>query len=50
MSFTAKIGNPQIDGDIAYVWTHPHWAGVTRIFGNLPTEKMLIDITRICSK
>ena len=32
------------------MWTHPHWAGVTRISGNLLANKMLIDITRIRSK
>ena len=34
----------------AYMWIHPHWAGVTRILGNLPAEKTLFDITRIPSK
>ena len=32
-----------------YMLTHPHWPGVTRIAGNLPTKKMLFDITRIRS-
>ena len=31
----------------AYIWTHPHWAGVTRISDNLPAQKMLFDIIRI---
>ena len=35
---------------LAYVWTHLQWASLTRIPDNLPTLKMLIDITHICSK
>ena len=28
------------------MWTHPHWAGVTRISGDVPAIKMLVGFTR----
>ena len=34
----------------SYMWTHPHWAGVTRNFRQLISKKMLFGITRILSK
>ena len=35
---------------ITYMWTHPYWAGVTRISDNVPAQRMFVDITRIRSK
>ena len=48
--FAASCGMWNVVIIYSYIWTHSHWAGVTRISDNLPARKILFKITRICSR
>ena len=47
VGFMGELCDKKVKEGNAYIWTHPHWAGVTRISDNLHVKEMLVNFTRI---
>ena len=48
--YCSEMQNLSLYVSSTYMWTHPHWLGVTRTSDNLPAKKPFFGITRISSK